>query len=109
MSRHHVQSEFDSHPVVVVAGYDRPTKEFFLQVLPDDGDTEGEEVVLYSSLHEPQRDWRDPDTLHVVVAELRLSLPPGMLDAVSNDRASNTGNRIVVHHFDQPPEVLLAG
>lgn len=109
MSRHHVHTEFDGRRVVVVAGFDRPTKELFLQVLPDDGDTQDDEVILYTSLHEPQRDWRDLDTLNEVVAELGLSLPPGLLDAVRSDQASNAGNRIVVHHFDRPPELLLAG
>lgn len=108
MSRHHVHAECAGRPVVVVAGYDRPTKELFLQVLADDGDTRAEEVVVYSSLHDPQRDWRAFETLNEVVTELGLKLPPGLLDAVVRDQAVNAGNRIVVHRFDQPPELLLA-
>lgn len=109
MSRHHVHTEYAGRPVVVVAGYDRPTKEFFLQVLAEDDDTQAEEVVVYSSLHDPQRAWRAFQTLNEVVAELGLNLPPGLLDAVNHDQAMNAGNRIVVHRFDRPPELLLAG
>lgn len=109
MSRHHVHTELDDRQVLVVAGYDRPLKELFLQVLSDDSDPQAEEAVLYSSLHEPQRDWRSVDALIEALAELGLVVPASMLDAVGWDQDLNAGNRMVVHHFDQPPEVLLAG
>jgi hypothetical protein len=109
MSRHHVHTQLDGRQVFVVAGYDRPLRELFLQVLSDDGDPQAEEAVLYSSTHEPLCDWRDFDTLTQALAELGLTLPAGMLDAIRGDQVLNAGNRIVVHHFDQPPELLLAG
>jgi len=109
MSRHQVHAEFGGREVVVVAGYDRPLKELFLQVLSDDGDPQSEEAVLYSSLHEARRDWRDIDTLVQALADLGLIVPASMLDAVRCDQAMNVGNRMVVHHFDRPPEQLLAG
>lgn len=109
MSRHHLKTEFDGRQVLVVAGYDRPQRELFLQVLSGDGGPEAEEPVLYSSLHEPQRDWRRVDTLIEALAELGLVVPASMLDAVRRDQDLNVGNRMVVHHFDRPPELLLAG
>lgn len=109
MSRHHVHTQLAGCQVLVVAGYDRPLRELFLQVLSDDGTGQAEEDVLYSSLLEPQRDWRDLGTLTQALAELGLALPPGMLDAIRADQVLNAGNRMIVHHFDQPPELLLAG
>jgi len=109
MSRHHVHTTLGSRRVVVVAGYDRPTGELFLQLLSDNDDEPEEEGLLYSSLEQPHRNWHCLDTLSEVATELGLVLPTGMLDAVHGDQVSKAGNRIVVHHFDQPPEVLLAG
>lgn len=109
MSRHHLQTEFDGRQVLVVAGYDRPQRELFLQVFSDGGDPKAEEPVLYSSLHEPQRNWRSIDTLIEALAELGLVVPTSMLDAVRRDQQLNVGNRMVVHHFDRAPELLLAG
>lgn len=109
MSRHQVQVRLDGRQVLVVAGYDRPLKKLFLQVLSDGSDPQADEAVLYSSLHEPHRDWRSVGTLTEVLAELDLTVPAGMLDAVRGDQALNVGNRMVVHHFDRLPELLLAG
>lgn len=109
MSRHQAHGELDGRQILIVAGYDRPLKELFLQVLSDDRDSQAEDTVLYSSLHEPQCDWRSLDTLVEALAELGLNVPTSMLDAVRLDQDLNVGNRMAVHHFDRPPELLLAG
>lgn len=110
MSRHQAFVSVEGRTLLVVAGYDRPTKEVFLEVVVDDiDDAAADEAPLYSSLAAPQRDWTDVRTLARVLDELGLMVPAGLIDAVRGDQLANTGNRVVVHHFDREPEVLLAG
>ncbi|MDI1339543.1 hypothetical protein [Polaromonas sp.] len=110
MSQHSVRTRYCGREVVVVAGYDRPLNDLFLQVLGhEDAPRAMEECVLYSSLHEPQRDWTDINTVSDKLTELGIGVPDSLLEAVYLDQLFHAGNRMVRHHLNQPPEVLLAG
>ncbi len=57
MSRHYVRLSHRGGAIVVVAGYDRPLSQLFLQVLRDEeGRPMCADDVLYDSLHEPALD-----------------------------------------------------
>ncbi|MFZ3082370.1 hypothetical protein [Rhodoferax ferrireducens] len=110
MSQHSVRTRYQGDEVVVIAGYDRPLNDLFLQVLcHEDARAAAEECVLYSSLHEPQRDWTDINTVSDKLIELGIEVPDSLLEAVYLDQLFHVGNRMVRHHINQPPEVLLAG
>ena len=110
MSQHSVHTRYGDHDVVVVAGYDRPLNDLFLQVLGrEEGQKALEECLLYSSIHEPQRDWTDINTVSSKLTELGIEVPDSLLEAVYLDQLFHVGNRVVRHHPNQPPEVLLAG
>lgn len=95
---------------MVVAGYDRPLRQLFLQVLRDeDGRHTCEDDILYDSLHEPALDWRLIGTLSDKLVTLGIAVPESLIEAVHLDQCLNAGNRVVRHHADRPPEVLMAG
>ncbi|MDO8777424.1 MAG: hypothetical protein Q7K57_53650 [Burkholderiaceae bacterium] len=110
MSQHSVHTRYCGKEVVVVTGYDRPLNDLFLQVLShEDTHPAAEECVLYSSLHEHQRDWTDINTVSGTLTELGIEVPDSLLEAVYLDQLLHVGNRMVRHHLNQPPEVLLIG
>ena len=107
MSRHDAQARCGARDVLVVAGYGRPLREVFLQVLTaHEGDPGAEEDVLYASLHEPWRDWTDLATVIGQLARLGIVVPDSLLVAVRLDQRHHAGNRVVEHHTDRPPTVL---
>lgn len=85
----------------VVMGWDRPLQHHFLLIRDldaDDEDDDGQQAVLYSSLYELEPEHREPQSLDhflEVVQELRIALPPSMIEAVIQDRIHNAGNRLV--------------
>ncbi len=110
MSRHHVRLSHGGGAIVVVAGYDRPLRQLFLQVLRDeDGRHTCEDDILYDSLHEPALDWGVISTLTDKLVMLDIEVPESLIEAVYLDQCFNIGNRVVRHHADRPPEVLMAG
>ena len=110
MSRHHVRARCGDQSVLVVAGYDRPLRELFLQVLVDAGaDAAAEDQFLYASLHEPWRDWTDLSTLTGQLATLGIAVPDSLVQAVCSDQLRQAGNRVVEHHADRAPTIILAG
>lgn len=107
MSRHHAQPRCGARDVLVMAGYDRPLREVFLQVLmAHDGDPGAEENVLYASVHEPWRDRTDVVIVTGQLARLGIVVPDSLLQAVRLDQRSEAGNRVVEHATDRPPTVL---
>jgi hypothetical protein len=95
---------------VVVAGYDRPLRQLFLQVLRDaEGRPTCDDDILYDSLHDPALDWRLIGTLTDKLVTLGIAVPDSLIEAVYLDQCFNAGNRVVRHHADRPPEVLMAG
>ena len=107
MSRHHAHALCGARDVLVVAGYDRPLHEVFLQVLTaHDRDPGAEEEVLYASVHEPWRDWTDFATVTGQLARLGIVVRDSLLKAVRLDQRNEAGNRVVQHHTDRPPTVL---
>lgn len=110
MSQHSTPTRYRDQAVVVVAGYDRPLNDLFLQVLSDeDAPPAQEERVLYSSIHEPGLDWTDINTVSAKLTELGIEVPDSLLEAIYLDQIFQVGNLVVQHHHDQPPEVLLVG
>ena len=110
MSRHHIRISHCCGAIVVVAGYDRALSQPFLQVLRDEeGRPMCEDDVLYDSLHEPALDWSIIGTLTDKLATLGIAVPETLIEAVYLDQCFNAGNRVVRHHADRPPEVLMAG
>jgi hypothetical protein len=99
MSRHHLRTVRGASPVLVVMGYDRPLNEFFLQLWDDDPEAEADEPA-YSSLDEPEADWRDIATVVRRLEELAVPVPRSMIDAVAADGIQRAGNRIVEHALD---------
>lgn len=110
MSQHSTPTRYRDQKVVVVAGYDRPLNDLFLQVLSDaDEHPAHEERVLYSSIHEPRLDWTDINTVSAKLAELGIEVPDSLLEAVYLDQIFHVGNLVVRHRHNQAPEVQLAG
>lgn len=99
MSRHHLRTVRGTSPLLVVMGYDRPLNEFFLQLWDDGLEAEADEPA-YSSLDEPEADWRDIATVVRRLAELAVPVPRSMIDAVVADSVHRAGNRIVEHALD---------
>ena len=110
MSRHHIRLPHCGGAIVVVAGYDRPLRQLFLQVLRDpEGSPTCKDDVLYDSLHERALDWCIIGTLTDKLATLGIAVPESLIEASHLDQCFNAGNRVVRHHADRPPEVLMAG
>ena len=107
MSRHHVQACHGERDVLVVAGYDRPLRELFLQVLVEPiGPPAADDEIVYASIHEPWRDWTDVATVTEQLERLGIEVPHSLMQAVRLDQALDAGNRVVEHHADRPPTVL---
>ena len=110
MSRHHIRLSHCGGSSVVVAGYDRPLRPQFLQVLRDEeGRPTCKDDILYDSLHEPALDWAVIGTLSDKLVTLGIAVPESLIEAVYLDQYFNAGNCVVRHHVDRPPEVLMAG
>ena len=106
MSRHHVQARCGQRDVLVVAGYDRPLRELFLQVLGS-GRTDGlDDDEIYASLNDPWRDWTNVATVTEQLERLGIEVPRSLMQAVRLDQVLDAGNRVVEHHADRPPTVL---
>lgn len=100
MSRHITRSRHDGQPVLIVAGYDRPLRTLFLNVIREAADTAPKspaEAFLYDSLDEPHENWTDINTLCEKLARLDITVPRSLIDQVYLDQVFNVGNRIVAH------------
>lgn len=107
MSRHHIRLMHQGQPVLVVAGYDRPLHEFFLQVfLCQESGPAGDDDIVYDSLPEPSLDWTVIGTLTDKLTALGIGVPEKLIEAVYLDQRFTTGNVVVWHHADQAPKVL---
>jgi hypothetical protein len=102
MSQHRFASLLDGHPVLVFAGYDRPLRELFVNVYC--GGEDGGEETLYSSIHDPGRNWADPWTVIARLAELHIAAPPSLLEPLADDQREEAGNKLAFHYFERPPE-----
>lgn len=111
MSRHITRSHHNGKPVLVVAGYDRPLRELFLNVILEASDTapkNAAEAFVYDSLEEPQKDWTDINTLSETLKCLGIEVPPSLIEQTHFDQAFNVGNRIVGHPAIQAGDAQLA-
>lgn len=109
MSRHYIRLMHEGRAVMVVAGYDRPLRELFLQVFRGQENLlPGEDEVVYDSLHEPGLDWTDIGTLTEKLRNLIIGVPQELIEAVYLDQRFNAGNTIVEYHGDQTPVAKIA-
>ena len=107
MSRHYVQARCGQRDVLVVAGYERPLEEVFLQVLVEPiGPPSADDEIVYASLNDPWRDWTSVATVTEQLERLGIEVPRSLMQAVRLDQALDAGNRVVDHHADRPPTVL---
>lgn len=98
MSRHSAHARYQGRVVLVVAGYDRPLDEVFLQVFGSDGPGQrNDEWLIYSSINEPYCDWSTVDTIAAKLDCLGIVVPATMLECVCLDQALRAGNRIEHH------------
>lgn len=109
MSRHHIRLMHEGQAVLVVAGYDRPLHELFLQVFRcHKSMVPGKDEIVYDSLHEPGLDWTDIGTLTEKLSNLEICVPQELIEAVYLDQRFNAGNTVVKHHIDQAPKAKTA-
>lgn len=85
----------------VVAGFDRPLQEFFLQVYQ--GPAPAMDKVAHAQTFVCAED------LSQALSVLRITTPAGLIDEVRRDGERNVGNRIVQHSFDAPAKELHPG
>lgn len=103
MSRHYIRLMHEGRAVLVVAGYDRPLRELFLQVfLYRENQPTDEDDILYDSLHEPALDWTMISTLTGKLHALGIEVPASQIEAVHSDQCFNAGNIVVRYHAGQP-------
>ena len=80
MSRHQVQACCGERNVLVVAGYDRPLRELFLQVLVEPiGPPAADDEIVYASIHEPWRDWTNVATVTEQLGRLGIEVPRSLI------------------------------
>ena len=109
MSRHHIRLMHEGQAVLVVAGYDRPLRELFLQVFRhQESMVPSEDEIVYDSLHEPGIDWTDIDTLTKKLSTLEICVPKELIEAVYLDQRFNAGNTVVEHHVGQAMKAKTA-
>ena len=92
MSRHLFSTTLKDAPVTVVAGWDPQLQCFFLDIDKEDDD---ECDPLYSS--DFDRRLRSAKTFGPYIeklAELGITIPKAMIDALSEDKRNNTANRV---------------
>jgi hypothetical protein len=101
MSQHLFKTQMAGQPVLVVLGWDRPLSGFFMLVASGNGP----EADLYCNLDDEElAEWCGlPPTLDPFLARLKhmgIIIPRTMVLDVLNDKATNTGNRMVDHSRD---------
>lgn len=109
MSRHILHLVHEGQAVIVAAGYDRPLRELFLHLVRNDGAAGRQaEVFLCDRLAEPALDWTDINTVTDQLAALDIEPPASLIEGIFLDQCFNAGNRLVEHHLNQAPVVLLS-
>ncbi len=104
LSRHNIRLMYAGRPVLVVAGYDRPLRELFLQVFRcQESVLAGEDEIVYDSLHEPAPDWTIIGTLTGKLDALGIKVPATMIEAVYLDQRFTADNIVVWHHANHSP------
>ena len=102
MSQHHFDASYKGTPAQVVAGYDRPLREFFVRISLKDSPE-----IIYSSLYEPMADWSSADAVEAALTRRRIQIPERFIAQLRLDQANNTGNLVMRHHLSgAAPEVL---
>ena len=100
MSRHFFDCELRCR-VRVRLGYDRPLKEFFLQVERIGADPDrGNSSFLYASSEDPFDGRDDLDYYQDQLTRLGLIVPESMFKSVQDDAAGDIGNRCAEHFSD---------
>ena len=106
MSRHYFDCEL-ALKVRVIAGYNRPLREFFLQVAILDDRDGMEPPMLYASIDDPYSSGC-LEYFRTKLEVLGLSLPATLFREIARDEMTNAGNRSVRHFADGSMEELPA-
>jgi hypothetical protein len=90
----------------VLAGYDRPHGKFFLTVfhgvsIPGNG-------VLFASDADAEHDWGSSEAVSACLENVGTRSPETFMEALGRDQATGISHRMVEHHFDAQPSILLA-
>lgn len=98
MSQHTYSTQYQSRPIRITLGYDRPLRNVFMTVLRlDAGDDEDE--VVYSNLGDSGAgtDCDDVDYFRRVLQALNITVPESMFVETLRDQVGDIGNRTVDH------------
>ena len=95
MSRHRYRTTLpDGTPVTVTAGWDFPLQWFYCNIEGpgDDPRLDEDEGTVYSNLHDPKAPRTDWGYFEVRLAEHGVAIPPGMAEAIVEDRSRQRRN-----------------
>jgi hypothetical protein len=99
MSQHIYNTTFQDRPVSIVTGWDRPTREFFLQIRRADEPQDDEDEIVYSTIEDVNAYGACANQVFiaVVLLELGIKVPGSMITESAADAEHNRGNRIAIH------------
>ncbi|WP_437610063.1 hypothetical protein [Erwinia sp. V71] len=105
MSRHYFNTFHKGFPIIVVLGWDRPMRYFFLTIekpaeLIDDAMQVEDDHFLYSNLHEADPFGHDLDYYREVLRYFQIAVPESLFTEVQSDAERNVGNRLARHLAD---------
>jgi hypothetical protein len=107
MSRHYFHDQYQGQRVCVVLGYDRPLREFFLQVRADPAE-DGGDSMLYASLADPDFEGFDLEYIRAQLAEWNIEIPSTLVADLERDAAGLAIDPVVEHLADGTRRVIVA-
>jgi hypothetical protein len=101
MSQHHVRSDYNNRPVLVVAGWDRPLQYAFMSVNYIER-SDDEEEFIYNNLNDPEAltDIQDPTFFVELLSKLRIAVPFVLWEEIYMESALGGSNRVVHYKPD---------
>lgn len=99
MSQHIHQTTCKGVAVDVIMGWDRRLSHFHMTVVRTKPPRRGD-GVLYSNLHERNAFALGLEDYAARLANLGISVPTSLIDAVRQDQADNAGNRVLRYLAD---------
>jgi hypothetical protein len=109
MTQHNFSTTLDGSRILVIMGWDRPLRHYFIIIErnPPDAIEEGADAgleddgcILYSNLNDPADFGMEIADIKKKLAEFGISVPNSMFEQIARDQALNIVNRQVGHHVD---------
>lgn len=101
MSRHIFETDYKGEKVQIVAGWDRPLQGFFMTIEKvAASNNDDDDNFIYNNLNEENSHPRTFDPFIGVLVDLGINIPKQMIDEIVEDGIFNTGNKDVVHYFE---------